>query len=138
MLPSSCLSVSTSVRLSALNSSAHIELIFKKFGILVYFQKSVYEIEDSLKSTNNYGTLHADLRSFVTISRLILLRMKYFRQRLVLKIKTLILYKMAFSRKSCHLSDYMENMVQPYRPIQYVTFALRALQPTLQTHIQIM
>jgi hypothetical protein len=66
--------VCPSVRQSGGNNSAPTERIFVKFHIRVFFRKSVEKIQVSLNMTIA-GTLHEDLRTFMIISRLILLRM---------------------------------------------------------------
>ena len=75
----------------------------------IFSQKSVEEIQFSLKSCKNNGYLHEDVFKFMIISRWIFLRIRNILNYVVEKIKTHILCSVTFLRESYSLWHNVEN-----------------------------
>ena len=62
-----------------------------------------------MKTSRITGTLHEDPYTFLIITRWILLRMRNVLDKIIEKIKTTILWSIAFCRISCHLWYHVEK-----------------------------
>ena len=62
------------------------------------------------------GTLHEDKYTFLIISPSVLLRMRSIPGKFIEEIKTHFVFGNFFSRKSCHLSDNVENYCRTGQP----------------------
>ena len=82
---------------------------FHENWYLKIFLKSVNKIPRLLKSNKKNGPLHDDILKFMIMYRLIILEWETFHRNVVDKIKTHILYLIAFNIKSFPLRDNLEK-----------------------------
>ena len=133
-----------SVHPSSMNNSVPTGWIFKKkkFLYLRIFRKSVENIRGSLKSDKHSGTLHEDRCTFLTISRLILLRMRNFSDKRCRENRnTHFVFNNTFFFKSCLLYEMMwKTVVEPETGKTADGNTIRCMRLTcwirLQTHTQ--
>ena len=98
-----------SVLASTQNKSAPTRRISIKFGIWAFFENLLRKFKFHYNLTTVTGTLHEDVFAFLTISRWILLRIRNISDRILVKIRTHVLYSITFLRKSCCLWNNVEK-----------------------------
>ena len=121
-----CLSVRSSVRLSAYNISASTGRVFMKFDVRVFFENLPEKIYDSLKSGKNDG--YFILRSILLFAHILLflLRMKSFQTNSQKKIVTHILssvnciFFFLLRKPFLFCEIILKNMVQRNRPLMKI------------------
>jgi hypothetical protein len=90
---------------------------FNDIWYLSIFRKSVEKIQAPLKSDKNNGYFTWMPIHILLISRWILLRMRNVSNKSRENQNTHFMFnKIFFSRKSCHLWDKVERLIQPDRP----------------------
>jgi hypothetical protein len=74
-----------------------------------FFQKLFEKIQVSLKPNKITGTLHEGVFTFITISRLLFLKLETCRIKFVGKIETHFMFSTFFLRKSCPLQENIDK-----------------------------
>jgi hypothetical protein len=135
LLASPCLPI----RPSASNNSAPTERIFMpKFDIWVFFKILPRKLKFRWSLKRITGIVLEDVRTFITISRLVLLRMRNVSEKKNCRENqnTHLVFSIFFFENRAVFEIMWKNIVQPYRPqmtIQYGAYALHAVYLRLQT-----
>ena len=104
------------------------------FLFLSIFPKPFKKIQDWLKSGKKTGTLHVDLRTFMTVSSWILLRIRNVSDRSCKEIKTHILCSINVFRKSYRLWDNVEKYCRTRRATDNTAHAHCVLEKWVYRH----
>jgi hypothetical protein len=95
---------------------------------LSILRKYIEKIQVPVKSDRNNGYFNKDLWAFMLVSRSVLLRMRNISEKKVVeKIKTHILYSIAFSEYRAMYEITRRNMVGPEMPQMTVSYGVCAL-----------
>jgi hypothetical protein len=111
ILSTSCLSLlPLSVRLSAWHNSTPTGRVFKKFNVRVFSENPSRRFKFNNNQTKIKGILREDRYTVMFISRSIILKTRNVSGKIVLKMKTRIIYSLLFFPENpCRLCSNMEK-----------------------------